>query len=115
MRPPFNISTLSLAAAIAASRHEQFVADSIALHQQEIGRYEAFAAEHGIETIESYTNFITYLFDAPRDSSAIAETLLHQGVIVRNLASYGLNAIRITIGTSAQNDRLFAVLDGALR
>jgi len=114
MRPPFNISTLSLAAAIAASKATHFVDDSIALHQQELGRYETFAAEHGIETIESYTNFITYLFESPRDSTRIADALLHQGVIVRNLASYGLNAIRITVGTSAQNDRLFATLSEVL-
>jgi len=114
MRPPFNISTLSLAAAIAASRDEQFVSDAIALHQEQIVRYEAFARQYGIETIESYTNFITYLFDTPRDSSAIADALLHQGVIVRDLASYGLNAIRITVGTAAQNDRLFTVLKEVL-
>jgi len=114
MRPPFNISTLSLAAAIEASRDDQFVADTITLHQEEIGRYETFAADHGIATIESYTNFITYLFVSPRDSSAIADALLHQGVIVRDLASYGLNAIRITVGTAGQNDRLFSVLHEVL-
>jgi histidinol-phosphate aminotransferase len=114
MRPPFNISTLSLAAAVEASKHEQFVIDSVALHRQEIGRYETFADNHGVETIESYTNFITYLLEAPRDSSTIADALLHQGVIVRNLASYGLNAIRITVGTPTQNDRLFAVLEEVL-
>jgi histidinol-phosphate aminotransferase len=115
MRPPFNISTLSLAAAIAASGDERFVAETIALHFEELPRYEAFAQAHGIETIESYTNFITYLFAAPRDSRTIADALLRRGVIVRDLASYGLNAIRITVGTPEQNDRLFAVLDEVLR
>ncbi len=110
MRPPFNISTLSLAAAIAAGRDTRFVSESIALHQEQIRRYEDFAEERGLRYVESYTNFITYLFDAPHDATQIADALLHRGVIVRNLASYGLNAIRITVGTARQNDRLFSVL-----
>jgi histidinol-phosphate aminotransferase len=110
MRPPFNISTLSLAAAIEASRDEGFVAESIALHQEQIVRYETYAHEKGFRTIESYTNFITYLFDPPFDSTHIADALLHRGVIVRDLASYDLNAIRITVGTSQQNDQLFKIL-----
>jgi len=115
MRPPFNISTLSLAAAIEASKDEVFLEKSIALHQEQILRYEHFAEEHGVETIDSYTNFITYLFEDTRDSTKIADALLRKGVIVRNLASYGLNAIRITVGTQKQNDRFFSLFSEELR
>jgi len=114
MRPPFNITTLSLAAAIEACKDETFVEESIALHTEEIGRYETFAKENGFEYIESYTNFITYLFSDDMDSTKISDELLRQGVIIRNLASYGLNAVRITIGTKEQNDRLFEVLSKVL-
>jgi histidinol-phosphate aminotransferase len=107
MRPPFNISTLSLVAAIEACKDESFVAESIALHQEQIKRYEAFANEQEFKYIESYTNFITYLFDDGLDSTKIADDLLKRGVIIRNLASYGMNAIRITIGTEKQNDIFF--------
>ncbi|CAA6818905.1 MAG: Biosynthetic Aromatic amino acid aminotransferase beta (EC @ Histidinol-phosphate aminotransferase (EC [uncultured Sulfurovum sp.] len=107
MRPPFNISTLSLAAAIEASKDETFIKKSILLHQSEIGRYETFAKENGFAYIDSYTNFITYMFPEDMDSTYIADTLLKKGVIIRNLASYGLNAIRITIGTEKQNDTFF--------
>ena len=107
MRPPFNISTLSLAAAIAACKDDKFVKESILLHQEQIKRYEVFAKEHGFSYIESYTNFITYLFDESMDSTKIADALLKQGVIIRNLASYGMNALRITIGTQKQNDIFF--------
>jgi histidinol-phosphate aminotransferase len=110
MRPPFNITTLSLLAAIEASRDETFVEESIALHQEEIVRYETFAKENGFEYIESYTNFITYLFNENMDSTIISDKLLKEGVIIRNLASYKMNAVRITIGTKEQNDRLFEVL-----
>jgi len=107
MRPPFNISTLSLSAAIAACKDDSFVKESIVLHQEQIKRYESFAKEKGFSYIDSYTNFITYLFDETMDSTKIADTLLKRGVIIRNLASYGLNAIRITIGTEKQNNIFF--------
>jgi histidinol-phosphate aminotransferase len=107
MRPPFNISSLSLAAAIEACHDDVFVEESIALHQEQIKRYEIFAKENKFEYIESYTNFITYIFDKTLDSTQIADTLLKRGVIIRNLASYGMNAIRITIGTEKQNDIFF--------
>ena len=107
MRPPFNITTLSLCVAIEACKDNSFVEESIALHQEQIKRYETFAKENGFEYIESYTNFITYLFDNRNDSTAIADALLKRGVIIRNLASYGMNAIRITIGTEKQNDVFF--------
>jgi len=107
IRPPFNISTLSLAAAIAACKDETFVKQSIILHKEQIQRYEAFAKENGFLYIESYTNFITYLFDENMDSTKVADTLLKRGVIIRNLASYNMNAIRVTIGTKKQNDIFF--------
>ena len=107
MRPPFNISTLSLAVAIEACKDNSFVEESIALHQEQIKRYEAFAEEQGFEYIESYTNFITYMFDEKMNATKIADALLKRGVIIRNLASYGLNAMRITIGTAKQNDVFF--------
>ena len=114
MRPPFNITTLSLLGAIEACKDETFVEESIALHTQEIGRYETFAKEQGFSYIESYTNFITYLFDDNINSTIVADELLKQGVIIRNLASYKMNAVRITIGTKEQNDRLFEVLRSIL-
>jgi len=107
MRPPFNITTLSLLAGIEALKDEAFVEDSIALHTQQITRYETFAKENGFSYIESYTNFITYLFPESMNSTKIANALLCKGVIIRDLASYNMNAMRITIGTEAQNTRFF--------
>jgi histidinol-phosphate aminotransferase len=96
-----------LASAIAACKDDNFVAESIELHQEQIQRYEAFAKENEFTYIDSYTNFITYLFDEKMDSTKIADALLQRGVIIRNLASYGMNAMRITVGTEKQNDIFF--------
>ena len=114
LRPPFNITTLSLLAAIEALKDEAFVSDSIRLHQEQIIRYEDFAKVNGIRYIDSYTNFITYLFEPPLNSTEIANRLLEQGVIIRDLASYGMNAIRITVGTAKQNDVFFKKFSEAI-
>jgi len=109
LRPPFNITTLSLEAASVALEDEEFVQMSIAKNFEEMARYEAFAEAHGIRAIESYTNFVTLCLGEGRNSTAIADTLLRQGMIVRNLAGYGLNAIRVTVGKPEENDRFFAL------
>ncbi len=111
VRPPFNITTLSLAAAIEAIKDEEFMKKSVSKNREEMQRYIDFANSNNIKYIESYTNFITYLLkEEVQDSTIISENLMKKGIIIRNLASYGLNAIRITIGTKSQNDRLFKEL-----
>ena len=110
VRPPFNITTLSLVAAIEAAKDSEFVKKSVALNKEQMQRYIDFANKNKIEYIPSFTNFITYIFDNSKDSTKISDALMKNGIIVRNLASYGLNAIRITVGTQEQNSRLFEFL-----
>lgn len=114
VRPPFNITTLSLEAASVALEDEAFVQECIADNFKEMGRYEAFAHSKGIEVIESYTNFVTLSLSGEKNSSKIAQELLKKGMIVRDLSSYGLNAIRVTIGTETQNDRFFELVEPLL-
>ncbi len=114
LRPPFNITTLSLKASIEALKDEEFVAKAIEQNFLEMARYEEFAKNKNIYYINSYTNFITLLLSENISSSEFSQNLLKQGIIVRNLASYGLNAIRITIGTKSQNDRVLKILNEQL-
>ena len=107
LRAPFNITNLTLKAAIVALSDQSFVEASVKENFQEMKRYEQFAKELGFNIIESYTNFIVLEFDASKDSSQIAQKLMEKGIIVRNLGSYGMNAIRVTIGTPEQNARFF--------
>jgi histidinol-phosphate aminotransferase len=113
LRSPFNITTLSLKAAIEALKDEKFVKKTVVKNFEEMIRYENFAEELDIEFIPSYTNFITY--KTQKNSSLICEELMKKGVIIRDLKSYGLNAVRITIGTKEQNDRLFKVFKDIYR
>jgi histidinol-phosphate aminotransferase len=114
LRAPFNITTLTLAAAIEALKDEEFVNDCIAKNFEEMQRYEEYAKAKGFEYIDSYTNFITLKFGDKYISKQVAQELLQKGVIVRDLTGYGVNAIRITIGTQEQNSKVFAQLDEVL-
>ena len=114
LRAPFNITTLTLAAAIEALKDEEFVTSCIAKNFEEMTRYEEYAKERGFEYIPSYTNFITIKFGDKFVSKVVAQKLLERGVIVRDLTGYGQNAIRITIGRNEQNTKVFAQLDEVL-
>ncbi|MBU0721311.1 histidinol-phosphate transaminase [bacterium] len=110
LRPPFNITTLSLEAATVALSDEEFVNKSIVSNFEEMKRYEEFANENKIDIIESYTNFVTLCLNEAQNSTHISNELLKQGMIVRNLSSYNLNAIRVTVGKKEQNDRFFELV-----
>ena len=114
LRAPFNITTLTLAAAIEALKDEEFVNACIAKNFEQMKRYEEYVTKKGFEFIPSYTNFITILFADKFVSKEVAQKLLETGVIVRDLTSYKQNAIRITIGTQEQNTRVFKQLDEVL-
>jgi histidinol-phosphate aminotransferase len=114
LRPPFNITTLSLEAAIVALEDEAFVQESVAECFDEMQRYERFGAEHNIEIIPSYTNFVTLILGDNYNSSLLAESLLKKGVIIRDLSSYGLNAIRVTVGKHTQNTLFFKQFEALL-
>ncbi len=114
LRAPFNITTLTLAAAIEALKDEEFVTSCIAKNFEEMTRYEEYAKERGFEYIPSYTNFITIKFGDKFVSKVVAQKLLERGVIVRDLTGYGQNAIRITIGRNEQNTKVFEQLDEVL-
>ena len=109
LRSPFNITTLSLRAGIEALKDEEFVLACIKENFSEMVRYEEFALSNGFDFIPSYTNFITLKYDDSKKSSDIAQNLLKKGIIVRDLGAYGMNAIRVTIGTPEQNTKFFQI------
>ena len=103
LRAPFNITTLSLKAAIEALKDDEFVSKTLEANFKEMVKFEEFAKIKQIEFLPSFTNFIVFKFEH-QNASQIVQSLLKIGVIVRDLKSYEMNAIRITIGTSHQNN-----------
>jgi len=110
LRPPFNITTLSLEAASVALDDSEFVNKTINLNFDEMKRYEEFASKQKIDIINSYTNFVTLCLNNQQSSTEIATSLLQKGMIVRDLSAYKMNAIRVTVGTNEQNTRFFNLI-----
>ncbi|PAF43852.1 histidinol-phosphate transaminase [Helicobacter sp. 11S03491-1] len=111
IRPPFNIGILSLEAAISALKDEEFVKNSVHATLKEMQKYEDFAKKNAIDFIPSWTNFITFILNDNFSSTQLCDWLLQKGVIIRNLKSYGMNAVRITIGKPDQNHRVFELIE----
>ena len=114
LRPPFNITTLSLEAASVALEDEAFVTNSIESCFEEMKRYEEFATKQNIDIIKSYTNFVTLCFSEDQNATKLADALLHKGMIVRDLSGYKMNAIRVTVGKPEQNSRFFELISEIL-
>lgn len=110
LRVPFNITTLSLKAAIVALDDDKFIQKTLKNNFSQMKKFEKFALKHGIDYIKSYTNFITYIFK-DKNATEISQNLLKKGIILRDLKNYGMNAIRITIGKPKDNIRVFKELE----
>ncbi|HOT07516.1 MAG TPA: histidinol-phosphate transaminase [Methanotrichaceae archaeon] len=100
--PFFGLSTISVAAGVAALQDAAYMRRSVEKIRKERQRLISELPEAG----PSQANFL-YL-ETDRPSSEVAEALLRQGVIVRDCRSFwgaGENHIRVTVGTREQNDR----------
>jgi histidinol-phosphate aminotransferase len=108
IRQPFNVNTVAQVAALAALEEEAHARQTVALIHEGIGTlYRAFD-ELGIKYVPTRANFI--LVEMP-DATRVYQQLLRQGVIVRPMASFGLErALRITVGTPEENAKLIQSL-----
>ncbi len=108
IRQPFNVNAIAQVAALAALDDDAHARQTVAMVQEGIATlYRAFE-EIGIKYVPTRANFILVeLLDAPR----VYQQLLRQGVIVRPMASFGIErALRITVGTPEENARLIEAL-----
>ena len=113
VRQPFNCNALALTAAVAVMNDDHFVEKVAENNRSEMIRYETFCQKHNLEYIPSKGNFITINFKQP--AAPIYDALLHEGVIVRPIAGYGMpNHLRISIGLPEENDRFFTALSKVL-
>lgn len=102
LREPFNVNSIAQAAAIACLQDQAYYKGIAKLVEKERAfLYKQFRSLD-IPYEESFTNFI--LLRVPENSSEVAQALLKRGVIIRDMAAWGLtNYIRITIGSHAEN------------
>jgi histidinol-phosphate aminotransferase len=109
VRQPFNCSLVGQAAARAALKDTAHVAQSQA--NNTAGKAFLYAAfdDMGLRYTQTEGNFI--MLHLEQLGADIADALLQKGIIVRPIAGYGYpNAIRVTIGTQKENERLITAL-----
>ena len=113
IRQPFNVNALAQAAALAALEDDAHILECVRMI--EAGRhflYDEFKTL-GLAYVPSRANFI--LVDVGRSAADIYQKLLHQGVIVRPMTSFGMEtALRITVGTPEENRKLVKALRDVL-
>jgi len=112
IRQPFNVSRVGLAGAVAALGDQNFIEETRKTNQEQMSWLEKQFDALGLAFIKSHANFIMIEIE---DAADIYQALLEQGVIVRPLASYGLdNWLRITVGIAEDNLRLIDTLRSIL-
>ncbi|MFN3882566.1 MAG: histidinol-phosphate transaminase [Nitrincola lacisaponensis] len=109
VRQPFNVSSLAQLAACAALDDEAYLQRTVAVNAAGYQQLTVALDALQVDYIPSVANFIT--LDLKQDALPVYQALLHEGVIVRPLAVYGLpRHLRVTIGTEAENLRFVAAL-----
>lgn len=109
LREPFNVNSLAQAAAVAVLGDEAYYR-KIARDVNEQRQYLYRSLESMDIAYElSFTNFI--LVHVGGDSSQVAQGLLKKGVIIRDMAAWGLKGyIRVSIGSASENKRFIKTL-----
>ncbi len=114
IRGPFNVTTAGQAAAIAALADREFVRASRAHNTQWrdwMIKQVAALSNHGLRAIPSAANFVLVLFEGNCTAEMANRELMEAGYVVRHLPGQGLgHALRITIGTEAENIGFMAAL-----
>lgn len=109
VREPFNVNRFAQAAALAALDDKAFLFNTVKLINSEKEYIYRNLEKLNLNYLKSATNFILIEF-GPK-TAAFYRYLLNNGVIVRNMKSWGLdNFFRVTIGTPGQNKKFIRLL-----
>jgi histidinol-phosphate aminotransferase len=103
---PFSVGSLAQVAAIEAIKHQDLVVERMASNRAGRKVVTDGLAARGLEFADSQTNFV-YVQPPIR---GCYEALEERGVIVREAGG----ALRVTIGTDDENERLLRALDDVL-
>ncbi|WP_369959548.1 histidinol-phosphate transaminase [Pseudomonas benzenivorans] len=113
VRQPFNVNSLALAAACAALDDDDYLQRSRQANDAGMAQLEEGLRALGLSWIPSRGNFIAV--DFGRDTAALNQALLREGVIVRPVAGYGMpHHLRVSIGSEQENSRFLAALTKVL-
>lgn len=110
LRLPYNINSLTQASAAFALRHKDVLDDQAARLRQERERlFQNLRALSDVQVWPSAANFILFRVTAP-SAPAVFEGLRQRGVLIKNLDGMIPGCLRVTVGTSQENDAFLAAL-----
>jgi len=113
VRPPFNVNSFALAAAIATLNDTDYVAESKSVNDAGMVYLTQSFDQLGLPYVPSVGNFISFEIPLVVNITAVEvdKKLLAVGVIVRPIANYEMpNHLRVSIGTQAENETFIAAL-----
>lgn len=108
-KTPFNVNAAAQLGAIAALEDDAWMKEAVGRINQERERVRAVLTGMGVWMAPSQTNFL--FLDCKGDSTACAQFLLHEGVIVKGWREAGFERfLRVTIGTPEENEKFIGAL-----
>jgi histidinol-phosphate aminotransferase len=113
IRGPFNVSGAAIAAGVAAIGDQAFQETAVAHNEKWLPWVAAELERLGLKVTPSVGNFILIHFaESGAKTAAAADAFLKsRAIIMRRVAGYGLpHALRMTIGTEADNRAVVAAL-----
>ncbi len=112
VRQPFNVNSVSLAAAAAGLADHEFVRRGFDLNQIGMRQITQELTRLALAHIPSFGNFVSFKVN---DAAGVFHRLLTRGVIVRPIASYGMpDHLRVSIGLETENERFLDALRQSL-
>lgn len=109
VRQPFNVNLMAQVGALAALRDEEHYQKTLELTLKGLQYLQQEVEKLGCKAYPSHANF--FLVDVRGNSEKLYQALLHKGVIVRSMNTYGFDTfIRVTVGTEEENNRFLRSL-----
>jgi histidinol-phosphate aminotransferase len=111
-RQPFNANGIAQAAALAGLADDEHQQKTRELTWAGRDRLQGEFAKLGLEYVPSHANFVLVKVG---DGRRVFTELMKRGIIIRDMAAYGLPEwVRVSIGTATQNERFLSELRAVL-
>lgn len=111
IRQPFNLSTIQLAAGIAAVGDRDWVDACVTLNTEQRGRLVGAVRQLGIACDAAHGNFVLARLADAAEADAAEAALQAAGILVRRVTGYGFpEGLRITVGDADQTGRVINAL-----
>ena len=112
IKPPFNVNSVAQIAAIAALNDSNFINRSVKHNFFWANKIKKIFNNFNINSNKVSANFLLLNFSKCKYSANyIQKKLENKGIILRGMLSYKIkNALRLTIGSSAANNKLINIL-----